>query len=61
MTKFIYSYDVVRVVDGLNRAIATGFASKAEAQGLEIQATNNVPGRTFKVRQRRHANPAYVG
>lgn len=60
MTKYLYSYDVVRVDSGLNRPIARGFETKAEATVLEIDATNNVPNRRFKVVQRRRPNPAYV-
>lgn len=60
MSKYLYTYDVVRVGSGLNVPIARGYTNKALATQHEIDATNNVPQRQFKVRQRRHANPAYA-
>jgi hypothetical protein len=60
MTKFLYTYDVVRVDSGVNRPIATGFGDKALATRLSIAALNNVKGRDFVVKQRRTRNPLYV-
>lgn len=60
MTKFIYTYDVIRT-DVSNRPVVyLGYPSKAEAETIAVAATNNVPGRTFKVVQRRKPNPDYV-
>lgn len=58
MSKFLYTYDVIRVDNG--RAIAVGFEGKVIAERLTVIAINNVPGRVFKVRQKRTANPNYV-
>jgi hypothetical protein len=58
-TKYLYTYAVVRVDSGVRRDIAVGFTSKADAEGLAVLATNNVPGREFVVKQRRTLNPAH--
>ncbi len=60
MTKYLYSFAVVRVDAGIRRDIAVGFEDKATANSLAVAATNNVPGREFVVKQRRTLNPAYV-
>lgn len=64
ITKFIYTYDVVRVskVDGRTRdiSIATGFSRKQLAEVLVKDATHRCPERTYAVRTRRKPNPAYA-
>jgi hypothetical protein len=37
-----------------------GYEDKSLAEEIAVDATNNVPGRMFKVVQRRKPNPDYV-
>lgn len=59
MTKYLYTFAVVRVDSGIRRDIAVGFTTKADAERLAVIATNNVPGREFAVKERRTLNPEY--
>lgn len=61
MTKFLYTYAVIRTDCVTNVDIATGYTDKAHANQLAVAATNNVPGRVFAVKQRRTLNPSYSG
>lgn len=60
MTKFLYTYDVIRTDVPERPVVYFGYSDKADAEFIAVVATNNVPGRTFKVVQRRKPNPAYV-
>jgi hypothetical protein len=60
MTKFLYTYDVVRNDSGLKEIVYFGYEDKKLAEQIAVDAINNVPGRSFKVVQRRKLNPAYV-
>jgi hypothetical protein len=60
MTKFLYTYDVVRHDSGLKEVVYFGYDDKSLAEEIALAAINNVPGRMFKVVQRRKPNPNYV-
>ena len=63
--KFLYTrtYSVLRIDGGRQSVVLDRYPAKEGAETLAVAATNNVPGRVFKVREHssRTPNPAYVG
>jgi hypothetical protein len=64
--KFLYQrdYSVVRIDGGRQSVVLDRHSSKRGANRLCVAATNNVPGRAFKVREHKSVlgpNPAYTG